>query len=305
MFSSTCSGALSSPAGNLAPQGSQDDVDPGALPVVSQVVNIDASASARPHLPNGPQVHGYQLEETGADAYARQLRYNRRLRAAFAYGEVMRLLGNHQVAELDYTLLSLIAKSLKQAVRWGDIPSGAVLTQMRSLWENCDPAGPLLEALYSAIAVVSDNENSSLDSLSDVRVHVAHVVGATVCAAYQSNGLHDEFPGSAEVIGGLATCVTLDEAKRYFDQTMDPMQLPGEFRRRVGIVRCYLEECLYQPGPPSRCPVEFPQKGALDGIYNPAGFNQVQSGEAQTLSQWFEDMLRHETSGENQFGGML
>lgn len=289
MFPNVFLGTSSSPARDVAPQGTQGAANPGTPPMASSVVNVVASASAGPPIHNGSPVHGYKPEETGASAdVQQQVRYNRRLRAAFAYGEVMCLLGNSQVAMLDHVLLGMIAKSLKQAVRFGVIPPVLVLTQLHDLWEKCDPAGPLFAGLSAAVAVVSDNENASLDSLSDNRVHAAHVVGAAVCAAYRSNDPDDEFPGSAEVIDELAKCVTLNEAKHYFDQTMDALQLPGEFRRRIGIVRFYLEGCLSRPGPPSRCPVEFPPT---------AGREQIQDRREPKLSEWFRCLLDYEAFG--------
>jgi hypothetical protein len=200
---------------------------------------------------------------------ARQVLGNRRLRAAYAYGQVMCLLRYQrrfqEMGRHDDALLERIACSLKDAIRAGSIPSADTFTDLNDACGQCDKAGMSYRALRLATAVVSDNENPSLNTLPDERLHLAHAVELAVMAEDVSSDRLYGSPGCTEVIRGLAACITLGQAKRYLDQPMDLMPPAELFCQRLGLAQAYLQECLSNPAfSPNRFPVEAPWKGAMD-----------------------------------------
>jgi hypothetical protein len=264
MFSPASFGALS-PAMNPATQAMGDLA---TLPVVFHVGNVDASRGSRPREPTEPVTDIDGPGEAGVSADALQVSGNLRLRAAVAYGEVMRLLSNGSIGVLVRTLLEMIARDLKKGIRAGCGPSLNTLNNLYVARDAFHWEGALYEALCRAIRVISDNENPSLDEIPDARLHLAHVVEWAVSAEDALSDSQHGSSGSAEVIGRLAVCVKLDDALHYLNQPMDSMSPAGEFRQRLGFARTYLQECFSNPEfKPNRFPVDPPWKSAIDRFY--------------------------------------
>jgi hypothetical protein len=264
MFSMVSSGALS-PTMNAATQDMGDLATPPSLLHVS---NVDASRGSRSRELTRPitDINGPGGAGVGADAL--QVSGNLRLRAAVAYGEVMRLLSNGSIGVFVHTFLEMIARDLKEGVRTGRVPSLNTLNNLYVAQDEFRWGRPLQDALCLAIRVISDSENASLDELPDERLHLAHVVKLAVLAAHAPSDSHHGSPGSAEVIARLAGCVTLDGAKHYLDWLMHSMSPADEFSQRLGFARAYLQECFSNPRlKPNRFPVESPWKRAIDNFF--------------------------------------
>jgi hypothetical protein len=265
MFPNASSAAPSSPAWNPATQGVQGDAYPGASPAVFRVSNVDASADARPVLPYWPVIPIGQLGES-IDA---QVLGNLRLRAAFAYGQVMCLIWYQrrfqEIGRCDDVLLERIACGLKNAIRTGSIPSSDTFEDLYDARGKCDKEGMSYKSLHLATAVLADNENSSLHRLPPERLHLAHAVELAVMTEDESSDRLYGSSGCTEVIRGLAACVTLGQAKHYLDQPMNLMSPAEVFRQRLGLARAYLQQCLSNPEfSPNRFTVEDPLKEAID-----------------------------------------
>lgn len=264
MFSPASFGALS-PAMNPATQAMGDLA---TSPVVFHVGNVDASGGSSPRELTGPitGIDGTKGAGVGADAL--QVLGNLRLRAAVAHGEVMHLLSNGSISLLLRNFLEMIARDLKEEVRTGCGPSLNTLNNLYFARDELRWTSLLDDALRCAIRVVSDNENASLDELSDECLHLAHVVELAVLAAHAPGDSHDGSPGSAEVIAGLSTCVTLAGAKHYLDWLVYSPSPAGQFSQRLGFARAYLQECFSNPNlKPKRFPLESPWKDAIDNLF--------------------------------------
>lgn len=262
MFSNICSGASSRARSPVT-----QDVNAylAASPAVSRIGNVVASGRFIGRTLDEPVAKTDPPEDMVAGADALQMLGNRRLRAAFAYGEVMRLLFGHPLPEPLPERLVKAALGLKEAVRGGCIPSNEALIEAG---DACGPAESIYKTLQSATIMISDNENHSLDKLSDERVHLAHLVVLAVLAAEASAGWQAGSLGSAEVICGLAACPTLGAAKEYLEQPVDSTSLAGKFRQHLGLARAYLEECSSNPKfRPYRFPLKSPWKDAIDRFF--------------------------------------
>ncbi|WP_250633903.1 hypothetical protein [Pinirhizobacter soli] len=271
MFSSVSSGAPSSLVGNPAPQGIQDGAYPGASPVVSHVGNVCAPGSPRPYVPDGPLTDIYQAEKIDVSADVLQASGNRGLRAAVAFGEVMHLILNVSIPPRTAASLKKIALSLKDAVRTGSVPSSQTLEYLSLARRISAPGGPIDRALRLAFVMVSDTESVSLDELPGERLHLAHLIVLAESTACGLSGNQDGSPGSDEVIGKLAACATLQEAKLYLDRPMDSASPAGQFHQGLEFVRDYLRECFSNPEcKPYRFPVASPWKDAMDSFPLPA-----------------------------------
>ncbi|WP_250627337.1 hypothetical protein [Pinirhizobacter soli] len=267
MFPTTSSAAPST-AMNPAVQGM---AYPAASPVVSDVGNVYAPGSPRPYLPDGSLADIDQTEKIDVSADALQASGNRGLRAAVAFGEVMHLIFNVSIPPRTAAFLKGIAPSLKDAVRTGSVPSMQTLDDLSWACGVCIPEGPLYRALRLAFVMVSDTESVSLDGLPSERLHLAHLIVLAESTAYGLSDSQDGSPGSDEVIGRLAACATLQEAKLYLDQPMDSASPAGKFHQGLEFERAYLQECFSNPGcKPNRFPVESPWKDAMDSFPLPA-----------------------------------
>ena len=261
MFSCVSSVELPLPARNADTQGLAYSA---AQPAVSRVGNVAGPAGARPKVPDCPVTHVDQSGEVGADMDDVWVSGNRGLRAAYAYGQVMCLLKYRCIGRPDDALLERIACGLRDAIRTGSVPSIDTFADMYDAREACDPARTSYNALSLATTVVSDNENPSLNALSDTRLHLAHVVQLAVLAADASNDWQNGSSASAEVIRGLRACLTLADARRYLDKSMVAMSLAGEGHRWLELARDYLQACLSNPElKPNRFPVDPLWKSAM------------------------------------------
>jgi len=265
MFSNICSGAFSRAR---SPVTQDMNAYLAALPAVSRIGNVVASGRFIGRTLDEPVTEIDPPEDMVAGADALQVLGNRRLRAAFAYGEVMRLLFVHPRLGPLRPLLVKAALGLREAVRVGCIPSNDACKSLTEAGEACGPKESIYKALHSATIMISDNENHSLDELSDERVHLAHLVVLAVLAADASSGWQAGSLGSAEVICGLAACSTLGTAKEYLEQPVDSMSPAGKFRQHLGLARAYLAECSSNPEfRPNRFPLESPWKDAIDRFF--------------------------------------
>lgn len=240
-------------------------------PVILAVSNAGASAVARDHAVHYPPLAIDQSGEIGSQAEDPQALGNRRLRAAFAYGQVVRLLDSQQLADLDRDSVEEIASGLKEAIRTGDIYSHVDVDELAATcetYQEVDPDGPVRKALHEALVVISDIENSSLDALPDERLHLAHAVLMLVANA--PDDPHHGLRGSAEVIRGLAKCATPRHAIRHLIKSAThATSLAKDFRERMASAKSYLQDYFYSPSlKPNRFSMESPWQNAMDSFFH-------------------------------------
>lgn len=265
---------LSSHAPSLAPnvvtQITGSDTYHAVTPVILGVSNAGASAVARDHAVHYPPLAIDQSGEIGSQAEDPQALGNRRLRAAFAYGQVVRLIDSQQIADLDRDSVEVIASGLKEAIRTGDVSLHVGFHDLAKTcltYHLCDPDGPVSRALHEALVVVSDIENSSLDALTDERLHLAHAVLMLVANAPDDS--HHGLRGSTEVIRGLAKCATPRHAIRHLIKSAThATSLARDFRERMKSAKSYLQDYFYSPAlKPNRFPIESPWQNAMDSFF--------------------------------------